>query len=1278
VIADVLELTGIDVSAVVTSNALSATLIGHLTIDKVGVDVGVGLNMGDDWTAFVRPTTGSSFPGVASLADWIAGGKKPADTAGGFANLKLDAHGFDLALADVTVGFNCRTRSLNYLDIKSLLTIGGLPLDLVLRIPDLTLTGTLHDAKPVKVVDMLAAFGLATTAVPGDLSITAVTFTADGKNSRYTAGMTIGDVWHAGPITLEDVSVYASYVKGAVSGTFTCTFALGASTELALSAAYEDGGWVFSGSTVPGANLEIGQVIADFGAKFGITLPDVLHTFALKQFGFSYNTATSDVSGSFTVDVTVNDTPVELTITGSRKKVEGAEQTLVTAKVAIGTSEFVGEFKDEKSQTLTLTWRDEKEPLEFADIAHAFGWHDVPSPPAGLDLALVSAGLYVDFTAKTLAVSAKSQHFGELLFATFVPAKGRNAAQRVYLFSLDVPLGVDFASLPLVGPMLPADAHLGVKDIEVIVASAALDTDDVIDLNGIISGPLGDTPLIPAVLTKGLTLAATLLIGTDSKPIVVPLTGGASPKALPAAPGAIVAAPGAALADAAPDYEAGAKWFDIGKDLGPIRFQRLGVQYQDSTLFFLLDASLEFSGLSIACQGLGLGSPLTTFAPVPHLNGLSLSFSSGPVTIDGGLLVVPPPLPEHVTEEYMGEVVIGLKPYLIAGVGAYARVSGHASVFMFAQIKGEFGGPAAFFITGFMGGFGYNSQLTLPEPDKVSAFPFIAGLDDPTIFGSDKPTPMDVLSALSGAGGKTAWVTPTTGETWIAAGLMFRSCEIVLGRALLIAAFGKELEIALLGLATMSLPQGATTDAYANVGLQLEASFKPDEGTFRIIASLTPDSFLLTKACHLTGGFAFCLWFGSNPHAGDFVVTLGGYHPAFKVPDWYPQSAPVGFNWKVGGGVTIKGGAYFALTPTAVMAGGGLEVVYESGDLRAWFIAYANMMIRWKPFYFTASIGISIGASYRLNLLFTTVTLSVEISATLDLWGPPTGGIVHIHWFIISFSVSFGADPVAPAQMKLDWAGFKSLLPNKPAAQGLLEADQAAPVVLSVDINRGLERQRDNGAWIARADELVFTTRTAIPASTLKISGTPVSVPGAPASIDIRPMQQQGVSSTHGVALVFVDDQEVKDLSKWPAPTPQVAKLPDALWGKPLSDQSSPAPSAALTEPLPTGLTFTAPPAAAGPAVGPFDPVTLVDLVGGGNMPLNPKDQADPIPAPRADANVIADIMKTLAAPDTLRAQQALVAALEDCDAAPPTDAPLTQFAARAGSLLSQAPLRAA
>jgi len=119
-------------------------------------------------------------------------------------------------------------------------------------------------------------------------------------------------------------------------------------------------------------------------------------------------------------------------------------------------------------------------------------------------------------------------------------------------------------------------------------------------------------------------------------------------------------------------------------------------------------------------------------------------------------------------------------------------------------------------------------------------------------------------------------------------------------------------------------------------------------------------------------------------------------------------------------------------------------------------------------------------------------------------------------------------------------------------------------------------------------------------------------------------------------------------------------------------------PSAGTVRGLPTGLMFTPPPAAAGRGVGPVDPASLIDPLGGGYMPLHPDQQHDAIPPPVVDAHSITEIMSTLASPATLKTQQELVAALKGFGAAPPSSAPLTELAKQAGSLFSQAPLRAA
>ena len=140
---------------------------------------------------------------------------------------------------------------------------------------------------------------------------------------------------------------------------------------------------------------------------------------------------------------------------------------------------------------------------------------------------------------------------------------------------------------------------------------------------------------------------------------------------------------------------------------------------------------------------------------------------------------------------------------------------------------------------------------------------------------------------------------PTSGQYWIAAGVYFSSFKLIETFALLTVQFGARLEIALLGVATLQQPPkvgaGDEVPPFIVVEMAIKVRFAPDDGLLSVMAVLTANSFLFDRSCKLTGGFAFCVWFApTDPniesHAGDFVLTLGGYHPKFKVPAWYPKS----------------------------------------------------------------------------------------------------------------------------------------------------------------------------------------------------------------------------------------------------------------------------------------------------------------------------------------------------------------------------------------------------
>ncbi|CAM4344767.1 DUF6603 domain-containing protein [Corallococcus exiguus] len=1068
-------------------------------------------------------------------------------------------------------------------------------------------------------------------------------------------------------------------ISATIGGTFTLGSPVGGTAdpdpdaapalacEIVVSRLADGDGWVLDGQTDPGTRLPIRQLVEGLAKAFvagtgvPVTVPGALADVTLDAVQVHVDTHSGNASFACSLETTVESEPIKLLLSIDLTK-KDAEYTY-----AFGGTLQVG--------PLRFTLGFDKDPAATSFIA---SYSQQPGAPSHISLQRLIAAVSPALAADVPADIDIDLEDAKLVFAR---KTGDTDAGASFAFGLDLKMTVGLSDLPVVGHMLPPDLDLSIDGLQVTYCSSALSAAQVAALNPQL--PSGVTPFPSGDLPAGVSVSADVRCGDAVHPVRLglsdPSDGGRQ----------ATARVRAASSSAAPAGASGGttKWFDLQKTLGPISLRRIGLQYSGGSLFFLLDAALSFGPLTLGLDGLGLGSPLASFEPEVQLDGLSVAFDAGPVAIDGALLRVDTKR-AGVTHEYAGAVTIEVPPYLISGVAGYAETGGSPSLFIFAQVVGALGGPPPFFVVGLMGGFGYNSRLLLPAVDAVDQFPFVAGLVDPMVLGSAS-APLDVLDALDGTGGKAAVLTPSAGDGWIAAGVMFRSFELILGRALVVVTFGHGFEVALLGLASASLPQGASPDsAYAYAELQLEATLDVDGGTFSVLASLTPNSFLLTRALRLTGGFGFCLWFGKSQYAGDFVLAIGGYHPAFTIPDWYPRPARVGYNWSVSSAVVVKGGSYFALTPTAIMAGGSLEVLFHAGDLRAWFTAYADIMIRWKPFFFQADIGVGIGASYRLNLGFTSVTLSVELDATLTLWGPPTGGTVHIDLAICSFNISFGADPPDSSALRLDWSRMKTLLPTATgqAAPTAAQADSREPAILTREIGRGLIR-RDGDIWIVRADELMFTTHSAVPASCLQYSYT---VPGssestanktfprpssAPASINIRPMGLAGVTATHTVRLSSPEGD--CDLSNW-APTVVTCSLPEALWGAPLAAGAAPLPTAVMIPDLPTGVSFTAPRSGlSGDMAGPVEPATLVTELGTGALPLDVSTQRPSTPAPTADPGVLAAIRKAVD-DDVRTAQQALVAALASLNAAPPTSDPLSLFAAQADVLLTDTPLTAA
>ncbi len=628
-------------------------------------------------------------------------------------------------------------------------------------------------------------------------------------------------------------------------------------------------------------------------------------------------------------------------------------------------------------------------------------------------------------------------------------------------------------------------------------------------------------------------VAASLLSGGGGA------TGGDSKAVNPAVDAAVVFRDGSLSVDFG--GTGGAFWLSVHRQFGPIYIDQVGIDVLDGPVITLLvDGSVHVGPLTVQVDDLELDIPLARLGQPDQwgldLKGLAVAFQQDPVTIAGGLVKAPgPPV------QYNGMLVVSVGDLGISAVGSYARPvdaeGSFTSLFVFAALCYPLGGPPWLFITGLGGGVGYNRELIVPDSvDDVPGFLLVAAIDDNALAND----PMGALTQIGPS------MPPKRGAFWLAAGVRFTTFQVVKTTAVVYVALDTGVEVGVLGVSRMCLPDESA--AIVSVELALQARFSTEEGLLSVQAQLTDNSWLFTHDCQLTGGFAFFMWFTD----AQFVLTLGGYHPSFQRPDNFPVVPRLGFNWRVDNTIVIKGEAYFALTNTCVMFGGRLEAVFDSGAIRAWFIAYADVLVSWDPFMYDVAIGISVGVSATVKICFfkcVRISISVSVGARLHLAGPPLHGSVGIDYWVLSFTIPFGATP--HDQPTLTWNQF---------SDKYLIAGDPSGAATSMRVSAGLLPPEPPGAaaaagtaaepWKVGAEyTFVIDTRLAAERWVDFLSATEHTDPGV-GEIDIAPMGSTAGDATTllQLALTTKDGAAVATpANHWTVST-IVGAVPEATW----------------------------------------------------------------------------------------------------------------------------------
>ncbi|KAJ6032598.1 hypothetical protein N7540_003330 [Penicillium herquei] len=453
----------------------------------------------------------------------------------------------------------------------------------------------------------------------------------------------------------------------------------------------------------------------------------------------------------------------------------------------------------------------------------------------------------------------------------------------------------------------------------------------------------------------------------------------------------------------------------IKKSHNGLSITNVGVQMAGHILTVHLNANVTLGPIEMAILGLALQLDLTDaklpslahIKPTFSIDGLAISYDRNPVRISGLFQHQKTSDAGVSANTFAGGVVIGLSKYTFAAVGAYSQVTPAPPLQPFKSffIFGALTGPLMHFefgeLRGISGGFGYNSFVNLPDVSAVSQFPFLG------MMNADNSDPLQTLETFTSGG----TIVSQTDSLWFAAGLKLRIFEVIDVSAVVSLQLSQgDPVLAILAEATAMVPQTATVEkAFALIDFGIIATLDLGDGTLMIQGQINPQSFLLSHACHPTGGFALCVWSTKSGHSGDMVFSVGGFHPIFSRPAHYPNPPRVGISWIFDSHISIVGGAYYAITPAAIMAGASLQALFSMDSLSAHIDAHADFLVNFEPFHYQASVGVMASVSYELKVWFITKKLSINLGADLDLHGPPMAGIAHFSFWVMSFDVAFGA-----------------------------------------------------------------------------------------------------------------------------------------------------------------------------------------------------------------------------------------------------------------------------
>lgn len=222
---------------------------------------------------------------------------------------------------------------------------GGNPviIDIAATFPNFTVRGSLPDGNEegASLAGMMAGgHGVGASAGFSDgLTISSLLFFADPSLSLYSFAVSVADDWQiTTSLSLIDLQVSVHYSEGELSAVLEVGLVLcGININLAADYDSSTGGWQLSGSTGPGQQIAIADLIADVLTIFDVTttLPSSLAGLTIDNVAIQMNTQSLSFSLSLDVQFPIDGTPLDATISIQYTRTQTGGYTIAFSGVVV-------------------------------------------------------------------------------------------------------------------------------------------------------------------------------------------------------------------------------------------------------------------------------------------------------------------------------------------------------------------------------------------------------------------------------------------------------------------------------------------------------------------------------------------------------------------------------------------------------------------------------------------------------------------------------------------------------------------------------------------------------------------------------------------------------------------------------------------------------------------------------------------------------------------------------------------------------------------------------